>query len=288
MDTKISSLFWSKQEVEEASGEVKLAALWLLTNARMRLCGYAEVTKERFAFETRLEPEALERAMEALPETFETIGKGYWAPAYIKWQFGSGPALAKSYMSVPIADALRVCPEEVIGRVLARYPELTARFEEAKSKALGEGLQSPTQGVRARAGAGTRAGARARTGARAGDALAADPKPRKGKAGAVLPAEQPEPLRSRMLAVAALKHREPSTAWGANEVDAFRAQGLDRLSDADFTAQLAPLQAYYGAAIPRENDFRRRELLTLLNHWAGELDKAKAWGRDNSDGLTRL
>ena len=95
-------------------------------------------------------------------------------------------------------------------------------------------------------------------------------------------------MRSRMMAVGALKHRQPTTAWPQNEIDAFRAARLDVMSDADFEAQIAPLRAYYGAPLPAEKDFRRREVLTLLNHWAGELDKAKAFARDNDDGLRRL
>jgi hypothetical protein len=283
MDTKISSRFWSKREVEDAPKEVKYAALWLLTNERVSLCGYAEVTEKRFVFETGLSTEDMARAFEALPKTFIKVGKGYLARNFIRWQFGHGPALAKSHMSVPIVNALRVCPEEVVAQVLALYPELTERFEEATRKALAEGIGSPSEAQRARAGAGERAGTRARAGAQGGT-----PRRNRSKPGGALPLEFPEPMQSRMIAVGALKHRDVATVWGANEIEAFRAQRLDSLSEEDFEAQRAVLAAYYGAAIPREKDFRRRELLTLLNHWAGELDKAKAWVRDNDDGLKRM
>lgn len=107
------------------------------------------------------------------------------------------------------------------------------------------------------------------------------------KPGSILPSEKPPEIEQRMLAVAALMGRRPSTPWMANEFAAFTAARLDTCSDDDFAAQVGDLRGYYGAKIPRETDFRRRELLTLLNHWSGELDKARVYNRDNSDGYTK-
>jgi hypothetical protein len=107
------------------------------------------------------------------------------------------------------------------------------------------------------------------------------------KSGSLNPAEQSEPIRSRMLAIGSLLRRMPSTRWSLEEFEAFKAAGLDTLSEQDFAAQAEPLRAYYGAAIPTERDFRRRDVLRVLRNWAGELDKAIAWTRDNNDGLTR-
>jgi len=102
----------------------------------------------------------------------------------------------------------------------------------------------------------------------------------------ILATEQPEPVQGRMLAVAALKHRQPGTRWSAKEIAAFRAAGLHAMSDADFDEQIQPLAAYYAA--PVENlsehwrsspgdDFRRRDLQTLLNNWPSEVDRSRAW-----------
>lgn len=91
-----------------------------------------------------------------------------------------------------------------------------------------------------------------------------------------------------MLAVNLLTRRTSSTRWDADEVEAFNQTGLATLAEEDFEAQLEPLKKYYGAAIPSDLDFRRRNLLRVLRHWAGELDKARAWVRDNNDGLKRL
>lgn len=110
---------------------------------------------------------------------------------------------------------------------------------------------------------------------------------RKPRPGYVLPAELPEPLASRLLALGALKGRQHSTPWAPGEVEAVRAARLDALSDEDFVAQLAPMRSYYLAAIPSEKDYRRRDLGTLLNNWAGELDRARAWAREADDGVQR-
>ncbi len=110
----------------------------------------------------------------------------------------------------------------------------------------------------------------------------------KAKADGINPAEQPEPLRNRLLTVGALLRRQSDTIWTAEELEAFKASGLEKLTDADFENQVAPLTAYYGAAIPRENDFRRRDVLRLLRHWPGELDRARAWVRVNDDGLKKM
>lgn len=109
--------------------------------------------------------------------------------------------------------------------------------------------------------------------------------PRKRGAGeAVDPASQPEGIRDRMLAVNPLMHRLPTTRWSAKEFTAFTAQGLADCPQPDFDAMLAPLVAFYCAEqIPDPKDkndllnYRRGDLGTLLNNWAGEIDKANRW-----------
>lgn len=108
------------------------------------------------------------------------------------------------------------------------------------------------------------------------------------KPGSVIPSEQPEPLRERMLAVGALMRRQERTPWAAGELAALQAARLHDCSAADFESQLEPLRAYYHATIPREIDYRRRDLLTLLNHWPGELDRARAFNRNTNDGIQKL
>ena len=101
---------------------------------------------------------------------------------------------------------------------------------------------------------------------------------------------QSERIQKRIRAVGALKRRQAATQWTAKERAAFKAAGLDTMADDDFAAQLAPLAAYYDeSALPRlhkfwqtanpEQDFRRRDLATLLNNWPTELDRAQDFAR---------
>lgn len=110
---------------------------------------------------------------------------------------------------------------------------------------------------------------------------------RRSKPGSTLPSEHPDELCGRMIAAGALMRRQAGTPWAADELEAFRAQRLDTCAAADFEAQLETMRGYYTAKIPREMDYRRRELKTLLNNWPGELDKARAYNRDNNDGVTK-
>jgi hypothetical protein len=92
-----------------------------------------------------------------------------------------------------------------------------------------------------------------------------------------------------MLAINALKRRGAGTSWTAKEFAAFKAVGLHEIPDEDFEAQIVPLAAYYEASASalREfwrttddsADFRRRDVLTLLNNFAGEVDRATQWLR---------
>lgn len=106
---------------------------------------------------------------------------------------------------------------------------------------------------------------------------------RRGVVGAGLPEDQPEPIRQRMLRVNLLTNRKPSTRWSAKELEAFKAAGLDRCSDDEFAEQIEPLQTYYAAELTELRpywgtkdtaDFRRRDLVTILGNWGGEVDRA--------------
>lgn len=287
MHTKISSDFWSHPEIEPASSETKLAAIWLLTNERMKMCGYAEITEKRFAFETDLPPAAFKRTLEALPKTFAIAGKGYVAPNFIRWQFGTGQALAKSHMSVPIVRDLHACPRDVVLMLLSLYPELSERYEAIHKQALREGSPSPTQGQREGAGEGAGEG----VGTGEGDPKGAKRPPR---GSATRPDEHPEPERNRMLAVGEVMRRKAATAWNDAEKKALKAAGLLELADEDFREQVEAMRRFYRAQIPdakARTFWRRTTLPILLNNWPSELDKARAWLRDvggEGDGVTKI
>lgn len=269
MDTKITSAIWSNRSFDEADPTAKLAALWLITNEHVNLLGYSELSERRFMFETQLPLEALTKGFAALGEGCVKIAKGYWLKGYIGLQYGRGPSLSKNNYAKALTRLLMAGVDEMLGRaILAEYPELVNVV----------GFISPWQALRK--------GSRGSLNHGRGEERRGEEKRRAEQGAAVAP----DPAELRKIAVGALKHRQPTTRWSAKELAAFSAAGLDAMPEADFAAQLTPLMAFYDdAQLPRlrkfwkteepEADFRRRDLLTLLNNWPGELDRATEFQR---------
>lgn len=139
MKTFVEPEFWSDPSIEELGPDEKLSILWVLTNPRCNLCGFTEVSRKRFHFETGLEPEVLRRACEALGKGFEFPAKGFvWARNYVGFQFGRGPNLARNNMAKSIVKHLIRMPESLQSIFLEEYQEL---------KPLMEPLASPSQGL---------------------------------------------------------------------------------------------------------------------------------------------
>lgn len=64
--------------------------------------------------------------------------------------------------------------------------------------------------------------------------------------------------------------RRPDTLWSEKEAKA--------LKDAAPTdAEIEGMECFYQASIPKSEDYRRHDLLTLLNNWSGELDRARTY-----------
>ena len=70
-----------------------------------------------------------------------------------------------------------------------------------------------------------------------------------------------------------LFRRYESTLWTIAEEEAL-AQ-IDPLPK-----ELQLLKSYYSANFRKDEDYRRRNLLTLLNNWNSELDRARAWAKE--------
>lgn len=65
--------------------------------------------------------------------------------------------------------------------------------------------------------------------------------------------------------------RRESTAWSEDEEKKMKAivrNGYDPLD-------LDVLESYYCAAHPTDKDYRRKDVITLLNNWNGEIDRAR-------------
>lgn len=65
-------------------------------------------------------------------------------------------------------------------------------------------------------------------------------------------------------------NRRPTTPWNDKEKRAWRK--VDKSDES-----ISDLNAYYTAEIPDGEDYRRHDLVTLLNNWNGEIDRAKAF-----------
>lgn len=307
MQTKFPSHYWSHPQVEAASAEIKCAGAWLLTNERIGLCGHAAVTSARFAFETGLNPKLLARALEALSEWFTPTSDGYFIPGFIGQQIGRGDSLLSNNLCKSLVKGLeRLHDPSVVALVVAHYPELKKAL---KVLFPPEGLITPSQGVlatpevereREREGEGEREGESDRDRGAGGrefklnghsPAQSRSSRTRRPRPGARIPGEQPEPMQGRMLALNAIFRRQAGTAWSESDVSALEHSGLLTLPEPDFLASCETVRAFYAAKIPREVERRfprRTSLQTLLNNWAGELDKARLWSRENNDGLTAL
>ena len=83
-----------------------------------------------------------------------------------------------------------------------------------------------------------------------------------------------------MCKVGKLFRRYESTLWTIAEEEAL-AQ-IDPLPK-----ELQLLKSYYSANFRKDEDYRRRNLLTLLNNWNSELDGARAWAKEAQKGLSK-
>ena len=81
-------------------------------------------------------------------------------------------------------------------------------------------------------------------------------------------ARKAEELRVLSLRIGAMVRRKPSTDWLLKEKRALAA--LYPLPEID----VAIVERYYAVPMDRDKDYRRRDVFTLLNNWAGEVDRA--------------
>lgn len=161
MNAIIKSSFWTDERLEDASPEIKLATLWLITNPVRDLCGFVSVSNKRFTFETGLQPEILEGACKALPTSILSPCKGvYFLTHFLRHQFGKGGhiSLKNNVVRAAIRHAEGL-PTALRDAFFAVYPELvtTPTNECANLNPLTTPLQGGGVGVRVRVREGERA-----------------------------------------------------------------------------------------------------------------------------------
>ena len=86
-------------------------------------------------------------------------------------------------------------------------------------------------------------------------------------------AQARESLRNR---IGSMVGRQAVSAWSKSEMIALEAVASLRVWHVD----LDDLSRYYRSSIPADKDYRRRTVGSLLEHWHGELDRARAWVRE--------
>ena len=72
--------------------------------------------------------------------------------------------------------------------------------------------------------------------------------------------------------------RRESTKWSDKEMKGLRS--VIRLETAEDDLQM--LTKYYSADLPGNQDYRRRDVFTLLNNWSGEIDRARSFSPTQS------
>ena len=75
-----------------------------------------------------------------------------------------------------------------------------------------------------------------------------------------------------MIRIGSWFKRRESTAWSQKEIKTFKALKIDPDSQ-----DLKDMEAYYTATFPKDKDYRRRDITTMLNNWAGECDRARKY-----------
>lgn len=88
------------------------------------------------------------------------------------------------------------------------------------------------------------------------------------------PAKKPFEPNELQLRVASWFNRRPTTPWSDKDRKAWKVAN-PLVEDVELMA------CYYTARIPSGQDFRRRDMVTLLNNWSGELDRARKHVAEN-------
>lgn len=131
MDSKLPGTFWTRREFDSATPDVLLAAVWLYTQPRLNLCGFGEINLRLFQFETRLPPEALAKAIEALGKGIVCKGEDYLLADHVALNFGRGSSLGRSHMALALLRAAEGTGRAWVALGLREiYPELAARWDD--------------------------------------------------------------------------------------------------------------------------------------------------------------
>lgn len=89
------------------------------------------------------------------------------------------------------------------------------------------------------------------------------------------PAERPEPIAPELQRARAMFRMRESTPLDMAQIRAWRR--AHAVVKATTPEEWAVLEGYYSAEIERREDFRRKDVVTCLNNWSGEITRAQTW-----------
>ncbi len=85
--------------------------------------------------------------------------------------------------------------------------------------------------------------------------------------------------------LATLMNRRSTTPWSDREIRRYKelvkSKCFETFDDLDL------IERYYVSQRRKDNGIHRRDLLTLLNNYTGELDRARAWDEEMRERLKR-
>lgn len=242
MRTFIDPKFWSDRDIDNCKSGSKLTALWLITCQYTSQIGVNDASEKRFSDDTGLPAEALGKCLEALPKCFVKVGDCIFIRNFIRHQFGSGESLKRNNFFIRLKSLIHALKNaELKALILEEYPEFL--HEKTQTEGLTKGLPSPRKG---RVGNGT-----------------------EGEEGVQREKRSlPQPTSEFAQRLSALFGRRPTTAWAEKEIKALNDISPQDLQDLDL------IEAYYDVEREKPDGIHRRDLYTLLNNYAGELDRA--------------
>ena len=127
MDPVVKGSFWTDSRIEELEPNLKLAALWLITNPARTLLGFSQTSTKRFLLDTSLPIHALEGVCKALPSSFQGLPGGwYFARNFLRHQFGGkgGKLALNNKVIIAAVRHAKALPSPLQAAFLEAYPEL--------------------------------------------------------------------------------------------------------------------------------------------------------------------
>ena len=125
MESKIKGSFWTDDGIGGLDPNLKLAALWVITNPEVTVLGMTKVSLRHFTFDTGLPATELDRLCTTLPQAFTYRTGLVVAHNFIHHQLGSGEKLRLNSIFKAVCRAFEQVREDWLKKLLlSSCPEL--------------------------------------------------------------------------------------------------------------------------------------------------------------------